>query len=635
MMKYCFYRLMGQIGCMGMWCMNAFALPFSVIPSTSLPTMILLNASSAIDVSYTITNTTKFNPPYHLVKWLPPNVRINATGTTCVPTTNFKLAPGQSCTLNLTIMGSVNRNDPNPQHHLMICMSDKSTCAGPTPQNSLNVLSAQEWVSWLKAYSYHVVQGGVYLLESSDCDQFISVFGNCFGNNPASPYIIPQPPIENAYVDPYYAVPFESSGPQGTTDIFYRLSDQDALMTIVSYPPTAAYLGYQSYVFTSQTSNYVDVTPPSSRTVSPNPSRYEIAGSLGNDLNNTIVQNSIGSPWYGNVVMYITTANQYMAQGLLARAKAAGINPSNIFIEPIGSNVITGNGEAADDMVTLIRYAIPENTTDGNNWLSNINNNVLVYKVSQSSMPIARYGSNNYTPHEINNDELYLSTAQSQLVALLQNYLTTAQGTASDNEPTLPTTTINAEGIPSTGLVGSYCIFYGTNCEADNQDTSTYSYLLLSHLGLLETAFIVGVNHSVLNLNNNRYVSVGIYNAIRATGVASSSQTNPSAVGFNSGNLTGSASQVLSLLGISIPPGDTELIDNIDNLYVTFIARDCNNPTIQAANAYCLSLEGISLIPLIAPISITERSYVLPGTTTGGNLNNMLYPIVVAAANDF
>ena len=42
------------------------------------------------------------------------------------------------------------------------------------------------------------------------------------------------------------------------------------------------------------------------------------------------------------------------------------------------------------------------------------------------------------------------------------------------------------------------------------------------------------------------------------------------------------------------------------------------------------NLEGNNLIPLIDPISVTERSYILPGTTTGGNPNYMLYPMIIA-----
>ena len=80
-----------------------------------------------------------------------------------------------------------------------------------------------------------------------------------------------------------------------------------------------------------------------------------------------IVQNQLGvSPWNNAIVVYITTSNANLATALIKRAKQHGINPKSIFIEPMGSNVITGNGPEADDMVTLMRYAIPESRITSN-----------------------------------------------------------------------------------------------------------------------------------------------------------------------------------------------------------------------------------------------------------------------------
>jgi hypothetical protein len=153
--------------------------------------------------------------------------------------------------------------------------------------------------SWLKnlGSKYRVVQGNVFLMTDADCELFISIFHSCFGNNPAAPYIIPQPPVEKSYVDPYYATALNTPGPHGqTTNIIYRLTDQDALVAIVSYPPKAAYLGYVSYVFTGDSSEYAGITPPpTTRTPSPDPNRYDIFGSIGNDVNDVVVQNQLAS----------------------------------------------------------------------------------------------------------------------------------------------------------------------------------------------------------------------------------------------------------------------------------------------------------------------------------------------------
>ena len=609
----------------------AYALPYRIVPEGTLPTSIANGAT--LQVTYTVTNNTSYSLN-SMVQYLPPNVsQVTGSGLCGSP---FTLAPGGSCNLQLSVSGSVNGNDPNQHNHLFICVvgSGGQTCAGPSQANTLNVKSLSDYANWVTGLSpgYTTEQGSVFLMLNTDCPEFVSVFGSCFGQNPAAPYIIPEPPIEQSYVDPDYATTFENQSSTGnTTDMFYRLSDNDALVTIISYPPKAAYLGYQSYVFSREISDYAGITPPRAPVVSPDPDRYELFGSLGNDQNSVIFQNQYNTPWGADIALYITTSNQNLANALIANATAAGIDPRSILVEPVGPNVITGNDASADDMATLFRYAVPEDSTAGAAWESAASTNVLVYKVTNPDITVSRFSSTNYyTAHVVNNSETDLAAGLSSIAAVLQTYLASAQGEAAGVEPTLPTTVDNSQGIPTSGLVGSNCIQYGTLCEGDNQDTSTYTYLVLDHLAANETAFIVGVDHNVPGVNNTYYVSDDIYNAANSSGVASSSQTNPTAVGFSSGVLTGSAAAVLSDLGLT-PPNGVDL----SNYYITFIARNCNNSTISAASAYCINLQGVSLVPLIDPISVTERSYVVPGKTTGGYVPEMIYPSVVAATADF
>jgi len=533
----------------------------------------------------------------------------------------------------------------------------------PVPANTNGNASMDLYVSWLSSLgsaNYNVVQGNVFLFTNDECQAFIPIFNTCFGQNPAAPYIFPEPPIEDSDVDPDYAMPFNTQGPAGETNIFYRLTDNDALITVVSYPPKAAYFGYISYAFSRGKSFYEEAVPPivppsglaggGPLTVSPDQDRFEIFGSIGNDVNNVIVQNQLGvSPWADAtqglppaIVAYITTSNTNLANALVKSAQEHGIDPKSIFIEPIGSNILTGGTAAADDMWTVMRYAVPQSNAAAQQWLSALAQNVLVYKVSNPSIPEQRYGANQYTRRTVNTNERSpsLSTALQQLATLLQVYLTAKQQSPSQPVGLFPASTADNEGFPNGGLVGSVCIEFGTFCLGDDPDTSTYAALPLKQLGNEETAFVVGVNHNVVNLNNTRYVSVGVYNGLLLAGVASASQTNPQAVGFDSGSLNGSAQGILQALGISIPPADTDLIANLPSLYVTAIARDINNRAIATAPKYTIDLTAAAQalgqdLPATAPLVITERSYIVPGTTTGGNVNFMLYPMVVAASTDF
>ncbi|MBA3239248.1 MAG: hypothetical protein H0T62_13005 [Parachlamydiaceae bacterium] len=499
--------------------------------------------------------------------------------------------------------------------------------------------SIDDYANWITTLNptYEVTQGNAYLLKKSERPLFVSIFGSCFGENPATTYIIPQPPVNHRYVDPFYATALTTPGPNNSTaNIIYRLSDNEALVTIVSYPPKAAYFGYQSYVFTRNSNHYVGITPPYPRTKSPDPKRYEIFGSIGNDVNNMVVQNQYGAqPWDGTVVVYITTSNRNLARALTRKAESYGINKKSIYVEPIGSNVITGVTRSADDLTTLIRYAAPKSTSDANQWTDNLSKNVLVYKVTHSDSSVIRFGENAYTAHSINYNETHFSpnlkTALQQLSKLLQSYLEKMQSSTALARQSIIVTKDNLEGIPYKGLIGAYGIQYGLRCEGDNH--SSNATITLKTLGAQETAFIVGVDHTVLN--NSSYISIDIYDSINSSGVANSSQTNLKAVGFNKGNLTGSAKAVLEALGIKIPPSCVQLQKEIERLYVSPLTRNISNPTIAAASKYCIDLMGTSLIPAGYPISISERSYIVPNTTTGGNVNYMLYPIIIAAGQNF
>src|SRR5690242_6368857 len=113
-------------------------------------------------------------------------------------------------------------------------VSAQSPGKGPKSEVNHGRVPMGQYSSWLKSLGpkYDVVEGSVFLMTNDECPEFVAIFQSCFGQNPASPYIIPQPPIEASYVDPYYAAPLNTKGPHNqTTNIVYRLGDQDALVT--------------------------------------------------------------------------------------------------------------------------------------------------------------------------------------------------------------------------------------------------------------------------------------------------------------------------------------------------------------------------------------------------------------------
>jgi len=281
---------------------------------------------------------------------------------------------------------------------LLIALTTALLAYVPTPaswaQRPTDIASWKGWIESLAAGEFQVTRGSVFVMYNEFCPTIVQVFGSCFGNNAAAPYIIPQVPIDGTTVDGYgLQAPFQSA--DGSSDIFYRLRDTDALVTLVTLPPTAAYLGYQGYLFTRAISNYSTTYPDQVK--SPDQDRYEIFGSFGNDINNAIVGDQVGRVWNNGAVVYITTSNQQLASALVADAQAKGFNKERIFVEPVGANILTGSQIDADDMVTLIRYALPQDQEAGDLWSANAASNVLVYRVSAPAIPLTRFPAPQYS----------------------------------------------------------------------------------------------------------------------------------------------------------------------------------------------------------------------------------------------
>lgn len=489
--------------------------------------------------------------------------------------------------------------------------------------NSKSMSAYQNWISSLTAESYTVAQGSAYLLTESACSELLNIFNSCFANNPSSPYVFPAPPIGHSYVDPFYATPFTITSPTGeSSNMFYRLTNNEAMITLVAYPDKAAYFGFTSYMFSRESDWYSP--QPVAAVLTPDPSRYQVFGSSGDTVNDVIVQNKFGSPWGGNIIMYVTTANISIANSLITNATANGINPNSIFINPIGSNIHLGANESADDMATLIRYAVPQESTAAATWIANVNNNVIVYKVSNTSLPAYTYGDTPYTKRGVSNSEQQLQNSLNELSGLLQAWLQSNQAGTIKIQSFAEVQTDSPDGTPEGGLVGSNCIATGIPCAGDNTN-AIYSFQFTKALPESNTMFIAGINHN--QLSNTSYFNISLYNPVTSMGLISLSQTNPLAVGFDSGILAGSAAAVLQGLGI-YNQASAQLIANLPALYVTQISWICSNP---ATALYCINLSQTSLLTTES-MSFAERAYILPGTTTAPNPNILLYPRIIAGA---
>lgn len=497
-----------------------------------------------------------------------------------------------------------------------------SGCNNSNPSGHTDIPAAiKPWKSWAESLGtrdYNVTQGSVYMVDNAACDKLVDVFGTCFGNNPAAPYLIPQLPVEQTYQDPYYANEFNAIGPDGdTTNMFFRLGENDALLTIVNLPPKAAYMGYQTYLFTRDISNY-DVFYKYSKT-SPDPYRAEIFGSLGNDINNVILQNDANISWSGDAAVFITTANEALAEALVADAAAAGLESKVIFTEPVGDISILGQDSSADEFISLLRYAMPEDDTLGDQWKAARDKNILVYRVSKNDLQFIPYATPEYT-QKTTVDESDYNASLVELTSLLATQLQKTTKLPVESSEMVTSDIVLPDGILE-GLVGQECIAKGIICVGDNQDTDAYRFGYVGLLELDHSAIVTGVNHT---LNDAAvYISLGVYNMASFHGVASVSQSNVDATGFDKGNLTGSAEAILKAYGL-YENASQQLKNDLPMLYASVVSRACE----ASLGDYCVEINATE-VPLRWPLAITQRAYIKPGTTTGSNPNALLSPYVI------
>ncbi len=451
------------------------------------------------------------------------------------------------------------------------------------------------WTSWIQHLksdmNYSVIQGNAHVFNLADCSTAIKVFGSCSGNNPAAPYIEINPPVSNGttneFIEPCYNLTVEpcqsastslinaytTVGPaQNYVNPYYRLGDQDALVVIVRLPPKAAYFGYQSYVFTRSTQQYISYLPNCKPIGRVNICRWYVLGSVGNSVNNIAIAQQTGGITLpapgsndGPEVAFITTSNQTLYEQLKATfsSPAVGGSQSLLFIEPLypknqasltapdspnlpysPHNVITGfdvDGMAPDQAIhdefnTLIRYAAFENHDASQTWLCAIDQDsgnaaaecknypplpespITVYRVTKppSGTDVLYSGMSTLNPRTANQNETGVSKSGRKNPTLV-NYSVVAEDLANAIKKYMKA--INS--ADKIGVIqmfhqwnaGPRCITVGIDCYEDTQDTAPYGVLPVGYLNASggEIAFVVGVNHTAEVVNNATYLSVGIY----------------------------------------------------------------------------------------------------------------------------
>jgi hypothetical protein len=138
-----------------------------------------------------------------------------------------------------------------------------------------------------------------------------------------------------------------------------------------------------------------------------------------------ILEDRIGRVWNNGVAVYITTSNEQLAGALIADAQSKGFSENRIFVEPIGTNILTGSSASADDMLTLIRYALPQHEGASALWLSKVAENVLVFRVSAPTTQVTRFPTPAYSK-KVGISEANYQDSLTELAGLLRSWLAAA-----------------------------------------------------------------------------------------------------------------------------------------------------------------------------------------------------------------
>ena len=238
----------------------------------------------------------------------------------------------------------------------------------------------QAFQQTLEDNGYEVARGYWDLWGADACKFVLPTLGYCYGNNPTAPYVLAFVPAwEDEFVDQslHHALSQARRGMHPN----YRLGEREALVVLAELPPPARYFGYMTYVFTREAGlNPEDPIYQMLQEaelydlqrivfgVSPNPERMMMVASMGDTINNVVIDDQSGEPW-GQQRFFVTTPDENMAGEMIDALKTAGVAAEDVFTEKVSPDLVNlGYGPGADDFFSIIRYAMPDNKTLGEQW---------------------------------------------------------------------------------------------------------------------------------------------------------------------------------------------------------------------------------------------------------------------------
>jgi hypothetical protein len=483
-----------------------------------------------------------------------------------------------------------------------------------------DVLAAQ-LASDLEQRRFDVVDGYATLYTDAECDTSYAVMASCYGNNPAAPYVLPVVrswPEE--YLDP------ATRGAFGTTregySATYRLDPREALVVVAQLPPPGRYLGFQSYLFTtdgafhpeSELYRILEARVPLflrflfAWSPGREGTRVQSLSSLSNAINHVTIERASGTA-FGATRVFVVTPDQRMDATVRRALRRLGVPDEHVFTEAIPSaDVPDGLGrlgldEPANDYVSVLRYAMPADPVAGDAWRDELPLSVVrVRERPASRRPALPYGPYELAPRTAE-DEVGDAPLREGLGALVHavcdRWDQPCDGTGVSRMTDL-------QG-PPVNLVGPTCRSVAMNCQGDTQDTT---YVNAPGMPLDDGEVYAVVGTLATETGNATYVGLSVNDLERLKGSANVSDDE----------LRGSAATFADLL-----PGT-----DLDPYFVHYLTRDCA-AIGDVTDGECTALTD-DLVPAGVPVAFALRAYIRPGTERGPDPAKLLPAHVIRVA---
>lgn len=474
----------------------------------------------------------------------------------------------------------------------------------------------------LKKDGYEVSRGYFYLYTKEDCPYSWATMESCYGNNPAAPYVLPVVPNwPDEFVDPATDLAF---GPMADGyHVSHRLDPREAIVILAQMPPPAAYFGLQSYLFTREGTwdtthnpayDFVTHRLPKLVTtffsvVPQHHERIQLFASLSNSINNVVIEDQSDSA-FGQVRFFIITPDQFMDAAVRQAFAGIAVEEDEVFTEAIPSYISTGLGESSDELMSIIRYVLPEDREDprpaSDRWRNELPLVVLRVRDTRPDREPEPY------PDPVLDtrtavDELDLAADQLSLVGAVAERWgqPCQQPDCSDRAQTF----LDLQRSPLS-LVGPLCTEAGMNCLADTQDT-TYEFLGQFELDEGQVYAVAGT--LATRTGNAAYVGLGVNRFPMKLGVANL---------FDS-VLEDTAAEY------------AEYVSDPELFYLYYFARDCTGLE-ELTDENCLSITD-EMIPICAEpgnpacdrVVFSERDYIVPDTQRGPDSLLKLPPVLI------